>query len=322
MRLVTFEAKTRHGVVRRVGEWGSDDTIIDLGVASVALGDDDGWALDMVTLIGEGTAAFRRAGDVAAAARERGDEQIPQGRVRWELDDVRLLSPLPTPSSIRDFLMVEEHVRRAYENVPPDERPPYSIVDMARTPAYYKGNVYAVYGPGDEIPWPAYTQKLDYELEMALVIGKGGRGIKAQDADAHIAGYTIFNDWSARDIQMREMKAGLGPGLGKDFANSFGPCLRTPDGFDPLTAHMRARINGEEWSSGTVSSMLRSFAELIEWVSQEQTLQPGDIIGSGTIGLGCGLEMGRFLDPGSIVELEVDGIGTLANRVGERRAIG
>jgi len=182
-------------------------------------------------------------------------------------------------------------------------------------PVYYKGNPDTVFGPDDDILWPAYTEKLDYELELCAVIGKRGRKVGEEDAPAYIAGYTIFNDWSARDIQFREMKVGLGPGLGKDFATSLGPCLVTPDEIDIYAAPMQARINGEVWSSGTQGAMRFDFAQIIAHLSNEQTLLPGDVLGSGTVGRGCGLELDRWLRPGDVVELEVEGIGILRNRV-------
>jgi 2-keto-4-pentenoate hydratase/2-oxohepta-3-ene-1,7-dioic acid hydratase in catechol pathway len=223
---------------------------------------------------------------------------------------VRLLAPIPRPRSLRDYLVVEEHLRNARRTAPPPE--------WFRIPAYYKGNVDAIYGPEDEVPWPYYTEKLDYELEICAVIGLGGRSIAAEDAGAHIVGYTIYNDWSARDIQRREMSIGVGPGVGKDFASSIGPCIATPDEFDRDTAHLCARVDGEEWSSGVLGKMQFSFEEIIEWTSMETTLHPGDLLGSGTVGRGCGLELDRWLLPGSLVELEAEGIGVLRNRVGLR----
>lgn len=223
-------------------------------------------------------------------------------------DGVRLRAPLPRPNSIRDFMVVEEHVRNSGLEVPDVW---YEI------PVYYKGNADAVFGAGDAIRWPAYTEKLDYELELAAVIGRGsqGRAVSVDEAPAYIAGYTLFNDWSARDIQMREMKVGLGPGLGKDFANSFGPCLVTADEIDPQAVRLQARVNGEVWSDGTQGAMQFSFAQIVSHLSQEQPLIPGDVLGSGTVGRGCGLELNRWIAPGDLVELEADVIGTLANRV-------
>lgn len=231
--------------------------------------------------------------------------------LRLPLSAVRLRSPLPRPNSLRDFMLVEEHVKNSFPVVPPEW---YEI------PVYWKGNCDTVFGPEDTVPWPGYTDKLDYELEIAAIIGRRAYQVNAGDAAACIAGYTIFNDWSARDIQFREMKVGLGPGLGKDFATSLGPCMVTADAIDIASAPMAARVNGEIWSQGTLGAMRLTFPEVIEHLSQEQPLQPGDVLGSGTVGRGCGLELDRWLRPGDVIELEVGGIGVLRNRVGSKNA--
>jgi 2-keto-4-pentenoate hydratase/2-oxohepta-3-ene-1,7-dioic acid hydratase in catechol pathway len=223
---------------------------------------------------------------------------------------VRLLAPLPRPNSLRDFLVVEEHVRRSLGG----EIPP----EWWNLPVYYKGNCDEVYGPDDVVPWPSYTDKLDYELEICAVIGSAGRDVPVEKADDLIMGYTIYNDWSARDIQFREMSVGIGPGYGKDFASSFGPAIVTKDEFDRDGARLEARIDGEVWSSGTLGTMRFSFEEIIAWVSQSQTLRPGDLLGSGTVGGGCGLELDRWIAEGAVVELEAEGIGVLRNVVGRR----
>lgn len=251
-----------------------------------------------------------RAGqDGLAWARELSDGSRPELRV--PLDEVRLRAPLPRPNSLRDFMLVEEHVRNSLGEVP---------AEWYEIPVYWKGNCDTVFGPEDTVPWPSYTDKLDYELEIGAVIGRPTYRVDVEQAAASIAGYTIFNDWSARDIQFREMKVGLGPGLGKDFATSLGPCLTTADAIDITTAPMQARINGEVWSEGTLGAMRFSFPEVIAHLSQEQPLQPGDVLGSGTVGRGCGLELDRWLRPGDVVELDVDGIGVLRNRVGSPSA--
>lgn len=255
----------------------------------------------MLALLAAGTSGLRWAREVV----ERGDQAL-----RLVAVDVRLRAPLPRPNSLRDFMLVEEHVRNSLGHVP-DEW--YEI------PAYWKGNPDTVFGPEDTVPWPSYTEKLDYELEIGAIIGRPAYRVGVEEAAQSIAGYTIFNDWSARDIQFREMKVGLGPGLGKDFATSLGPCMTTADAIDITTTGMRARVNGETWSEGTLGSMRFSFPEVISHLSQEQPLQPGDVLGSGTVGRGCGLEIDRWLQPGDVVELEVDGIGVLRNRVGSPR---
>ena len=277
-----------------------DDRVADLAAAHAALGAEDAFPADMLTLLraeAEGMEGARRCLEHALAA-----------GVAWTaLADVTLLSPLPRPNSIRDFMLHEEHASGGGKRQLPPEW--YEI------PAYWKGNCDAVFGPDDPIRWPRYTELLDYELEIGLVIGRRAREVTLEEAPSCIAGYTIFNDWSARDIQRREMKIGLGPGLGKDFAFSFGPALVTPDDFPGMSARMTARINGEVWSDGSLEGMHMSFEELIVHLSQEQELHPGDVLGSGTIGGGCGAELDRWLQPGDVVELEVEGLGVLRNVV-------
>ena len=165
--------------------------------------------------------------------------------------------------------------------------------------------------------WPDYIEKFDYELEFGIYIGKEGKNISAGDAPAYIAGYTVFNDFSGRDVLSREIPL-LGPAKGKDFdrGNVMGPCLVTPDEFDPYQEHaMVGRINGEVWSQAKTSEMYWSFPKIIEYISREETLYPGDFIGSGTVGTGSGIEHDRWLKPGDIIELEVEGIGVIRNRV-------
>jgi 2-keto-4-pentenoate hydratase/2-oxohepta-3-ene-1,7-dioic acid hydratase in catechol pathway len=255
----------------------------------------------------EGREAAREATSlVADSDRERG----PGGdQIRYDLEDVRLLSPVPRPNSLRDFMVVEEHVRNALGDDIPEQ--------WFDIPVHYKGDPDCIAHPGEDVEWPSYTEQMDYELELAAVIGRKGRDIAAEDAEEYIAGYTIFNDFSARDIQLEEMEASLGPAKGKDFngSNALGPYLVTPDEIDITDVSMTARVNGEVWSDGSLGAMQHSFAEMIEYTSQNLYLRPGDVLGSGTVGMGCGLEMDRYLDPGDTVELEVEGIGTLRNRL-------
>jgi 2-keto-4-pentenoate hydratase/2-oxohepta-3-ene-1,7-dioic acid hydratase in catechol pathway len=157
---------------------------------------------------------------------------------------------------------------------------------------------------------------MDYELELAIVIGKSGKDIPAEKAGEYIAGYMIMNDFSARDAQMKEMKVGLGPAKGKDFATAFGPWLVTPDEIsDPYNLKMIARVNGEVWSEGNSKTMFRKFTEIIEYASKSERLVAGDVIGSGTVGTGCGFELGKFLNFGDTVELEIENLGTLRNYI-------
>ena len=222
----------------------------------------------------------------------------------YSLDDVRLLSPVARPPSIRDFYAFEEHVRRARELRNAGSPPP----EWYEIPVFYFSNPAALYGPDVVIPYPDGVEELDYELELAAVIG----------ADGRIGGFTVMNDWSARDLQRREMAVGLGPAKGKDFATSLGPVLVTVDELDGSSAEMVARVNGEERSRGNARDMHHSWAAIVEHAARNTRLLPGDVLGSGTVGSGCILEAGdgRWLELGDIVELEIEGIGVLRNTVG------
>jgi fumarylacetoacetate (FAA) hydrolase len=224
----------------------------------------------------------------------------------YALEDVRLLAPVPRPPSVRDAYAFEEHVQNAARVTgrPGVPKEWYEI------PVFYFSNPAAIYGPDDEIPYPAGSAELDYELEAAVVIG----------ADRAVGGFTIMNDWSARDLQRQEMKVGLGPAKGKDFATSLGPVVVTPDELGDLRLEMVARVNGEERSRGNLGDMYHSWEAILERAAANTRLVPGDVIGSGTVGTGCILEHGdgRWLQPGDVVELEVDGIGVLRNVIGPR----
>ena len=224
----------------------------------------------------------------------------------FALAEVRFLAPVRRPPSVRDFYAFEEHVRNARAVTGRGEVVP----EWYEIPAFYFSNPAAIYGPDDEIPYPEGSQALDYELEVAAVIG----------ADGAIGGFTVMNDWSARDLQRQEMKIGLGPAKGKDFATSLGPLLVTPDELGDLRLEMVARVNGEERSRGNLGDMYHSWEAIVAHASRNTVLRPGDVLGSGTVGTGCILEHGdeRWLQPGDLVELEVEGLGILANRVGGR----
>lgn len=240
----------------------------------------------------------------------------------FSLDEVTFHSPIH-PTTLRDGYAFEQHVVTANKN-----RGREVPEEWYQFPVFYFTNPNAVFGHEDTIPYPPYTQAMDYELEIAAVIGKGGINIKPEDAPAHIFGYTIFNDWSARDIQRKEMIVGLGPAKGKDFASSFGPVIVTHESIaDKATDRpgvydlsMMARINGEEFSRGNFKDMHWSFGEIIARASDSVTLYPGDVIGSGTVGTGCLLELTKFQGPwlkhGDVVELEIERIGILRNTIG------
>jgi 2-keto-4-pentenoate hydratase/2-oxohepta-3-ene-1,7-dioic acid hydratase in catechol pathway len=321
MRLVTFAVREDTGLVVRAGVE-RDGRVVDVDRALAAHGrpaiaggvSGTGTDSDMLTLIRGGESAIESARWASDRAISSGDEGPVDAAITRPLSEVQLLSPLPRPNSLRDYLVIKEHFEGVIAAGVMSEIPEawYDI------PAHWKGNVDEIYGPDDTVPWPAYTDKLDYELEICAVIGTAGRRIPAADAGRHIVGYTLYNDWSARDIQAREMSIGTGPGVCKDFATSLGPCIATPDEFDRETARLEARIDGEVWSTGTLGTMHFSFEEIIAWTTQEETLRPGDLLGSGTVGKGCGVELDRWISQGSVVELEAEGIGTLRSRVGHK----
>jgi 2-keto-4-pentenoate hydratase/2-oxohepta-3-ene-1,7-dioic acid hydratase in catechol pathway len=253
-------------------------------------------------------------------------ELLQQRRVVHGLQDVRLLAPLPRPVQMRDFLCFEKHFRQARANgviigAASAERDPSKVQLPAiwyEEPIYYKGNRMSVVGPGAEIVIPRYTRMLDFELEFGIVLGKGGKDIDREDALSHVFGYTIFNDFSARDQQVREMQGTLGPTKSKDFdgGNVLGPYLVTADEIpNPYQLTMTARVNGVQWGQGNSSAMHHKFEDILVHVSKNETVYPGEFFGSGTVGDGCGLEHGRFLEAGDVVELEVQGLGVLSNRV-------
>jgi 2-keto-4-pentenoate hydratase/2-oxohepta-3-ene-1,7-dioic acid hydratase in catechol pathway len=235
-----------------------------------------------------------------------------EGADRHGVTDARLLVPL-LPASLRDFLAFEDHVKAG--SARRGEPVPDAWYEM---PVYYKGNHRSVFGPEEEIPWPPYTDELDYELEVACVLAGRGRDLDEDQAGALVFGYTLMNDWSARDIQRKEMAARLGPAKGKDFATSLGPCIVTADEVDPRRLDLVARVDGEVWSEGSLAGARWTFPQMIAHVSQGEDVWPGDVYGSGTFGGGCGLDLGKFLWPGAVVELEADRIGVLRNRVGPK----
>ena len=233
---------------------------------------------------------------------------------RRSVGEARLLAPL-RPRSMRDFLAFESHLKGALGRLGrpiPDE--------WYEVPAYYKGMPDTVIGPEAEIPWPAWTDRLDHELELAAVIGRRCKDVPASEARECVFGYTIWNDVSARDVQTRELPVGMGPGKAKDWdgANVLGPCLVTADELDASELRMEVRVDGERWGGDSSASMHWSFADMIAYASRSQTLYPGELLGSGTAAGGSGLELDRELRPGSVVELEIEGIGVLRNRIGEK----
>jgi 2-keto-4-pentenoate hydratase/2-oxohepta-3-ene-1,7-dioic acid hydratase in catechol pathway len=233
--------------------------------------------------------------------------------VCFSREETTLLAPVPVPPQMRDFLCFEKHLVQAFQAI--GRTPPQAWYER---PIFYHPSRFSVCGTGADVPWPRYCEKLDFELEFGCYIGRPGKDIPKERAREHIFGYTIFNDFSARDEQTKEMAGQLGPGKGKDFdnGNAMGPCLVTADEIgDPYRLEMICRVNGEEWGRGNSRDMHWKFEDCIAHASRSETLHPGEFFGSGTVGNGCGLEKMRFLNPGDTVELEVEGIGILRNRV-------
>lgn len=326
MHLVTFEVTTPVGRERRMGAQ-TVKGVIDLNFACAYQLKKAGQAqpyrlaeafvpADMLSFLqGEKNSMLRAQEVLAALKADLESEKVTSGeegeRLFYGLNEVKLKAPLPNPTSLRDFYTFEEHVKKAFElrgePVPPE---------WYEMPVYYKGNHQSIIGPGDEVAWPGFTEKFDYELELACIIGKKGKNIPEERAADYIAGFTVMNDFSARDIQKKEMKVRLGPAKGKDFATALGPVLVTPDELgNPYRLKMTARVNGEVWSQGSSDKMHYTFEQMIAFASGEETLYPGDVLGSGTVGGGSGLELDRWVRPGDLIELEIEKIGILRNRV-------
>jgi fumarylacetoacetate (FAA) hydrolase len=220
----------------------------------------------------------------------------------FPLADVDFRAPVLRPPSVRDFYAFEQHVETARASRGLD-----MPSEWYEIPVFYFSNPAAIYGPDEDVPYPEGSEELDYELELAAIVG----------ADERIAGFTVMNDWSARDLQRAEMHVGLGPAKGKDFATSLGPIVVTPDEFGGTSGTMVARVNGEERSRGKVADMYHSWDAIVAHAARNTHLRAGDVLGSGTVGTGCILELGdgRWLQRGDVVELEIEGIGVLRNRI-------
>ncbi len=330
MKLVTF----KDTAAARIGVFARADMIVDLAIGDALLGGDGAAYRDMLALIDGGPAALDRARKIEAEAIRRGI-----GESLIEAKQVQLLAPVPEPRQMRDCLSFEKHLvqaraqrftKLAAQSADPaaawrsfEESGQLTIPKVwYDQPLYYKQNRFSVVGPEAEIVWPRYSQVMDYELEFGIFIGRRGKNIARAAARSHIFGYTIFNDFSARDAQAKEMQGQLGPAKGKDFdtGNALGPWLVTADEIaDPYNLTMVARVNGEEWSRGNSGTMHHKFEDMIAHISADETLHAGEFIGSGTVGGGCGLELGRYLSDGDIVELEITGLGILRNRVRVQR---
>ena len=322
MRLVTW---SQGGGVARSGALVDDDTrIVDL--ATAAQGRGGGSLASLQAMIEGGEDALALAREIVAA---------PPASALVARSEAHLHAPLQPPPQLRDCSCFEQHLRNSFQAArrfkvrkAPDPEAAYRALGteeedrvletFSRQPIYYKANRFSVVGNDDEVEWPAYSRAMDFELEWACYIGHKAKDVSVDEAPGYIFGYTIYNDFTARDAQALEMSGQLGPAKGKDFdtGNVMGPCLVTADEIpDPYALSMIARVNGEEWGRGSTASMGWTFEQVIAHISRSETLHPGEALGSGTVGTGCGLEQMRYLQPGDVVELEVERIGILRSRL-------
>lgn len=324
MKLATY----RHGGREKIGHVHADDRkVFDLAAAADRAGSPVPAFGSMLQLIDAGEAALDQARSLFD--RQQADESLSQA-----VSGVELLAPVPEPRQMRDGMSFPLHILQAprgqrklaarakgdmEELARIDAEPLGELPAVYRKqPIYYITNRFSVRGTNTTVKWPRYSKVMDYELEFGIITKNKGSNIVAAKAKDHIFGFTIFNDFSARDAQRIEMEGRLGPAKGKSFdgGNVIGPWIVTPDELgNPYKLKMEARVNGKVRSQGTTEGMLFSFEEIIAHVSQDETLMPGEFIGSGTVGNGCGLELGWYLEHGDTIELEVEKIGILKNKV-------
>jgi 2-keto-4-pentenoate hydratase/2-oxohepta-3-ene-1,7-dioic acid hydratase in catechol pathway len=269
-------------------------------------------------------------GDDGSKLRDAGERATTDPAATFPVDQVALLPPISRPPSVRDFYAFEQHVKTARQRRGLEMDP-----DWYELPVFYFSNPAAVIGPDDDVAIPPGSEQLDFELEVAAVVGMGGADLSPDEAERHIAGFTVMNDWSARDVQRREMKLSMGPVKGKDFATSLGPFLVTPDELEPYRRanaydlRMRASVNGREYSDASLADIYWSFGEMLAYASRGTEIVPGDVIGSGTCGTGCILELSLvhgedeypWLHAGDVVTLEVEHLGRQEARVTEGRPL-
>ncbi len=275
---------------------------IDLSVAAADAGLEwGGNDLDLGELLQYDLVDVAQFAELADRALEAGQPRSYDGvPLAWPLDEVDLSAPVPFPTSVRDFYAFEQHVKAARARRGVD-----MIPEWYQIPVFYFSNHNAIIGPEDPVLRPRACRELDFELEIACVIHRAGIDIPAEEANDHILGYMVMNDWSARDLQRQEMKMNLGPAKGKDFATSLGPWLVTPDelaeravGDGRYDLPMMLRINGREVSRGNFKDIHFTFAQMIARASEDVLVLPGDVFGSGTVGTGCILELGPENVPG------------------------
>jgi 2-keto-4-pentenoate hydratase/2-oxohepta-3-ene-1,7-dioic acid hydratase in catechol pathway len=326
MRVCTYKRPTPFGIQKRLGLFFDEKTLIDVNLLWEAEFARQGfYAPEKRALMfaPPSLAQFLKIHQDAAIPMLQDSielykklAQIGHTEVAFHLFDVQDLTynaPLDEIGMYRDFYAHEKHVKKGFEKR--KEEVPAAWYEI---PAYYKGGNTGFIGNNEIIPWPYYSQQLDYELELGVVIGRDGKNVKAKDIKKHIFGFTILNDISARDIQRKEMSIRLGPAKGKDWCSIMGPVIVTFDEFNYQEPNllMTASVNGEEWSRGQSGDSHYSWGEMIEHMGMEEWIRATDFIGSGTVGTGCGLELDKWIKPGDLLELSIEKIGTLKNIVG------
>lgn len=326
MKLVSYAIQTVFGSTVRIGAIESAGDFIDLraayegflvsrGSTATAASRISSAILpsDMVDFIEGGPSALEAAHLAVEWASGQANDETSTGRVIYKPEEVKLLAPIPRPRLIRDFMTFETHLRNIYPRLGRD-----IPAEWYNLPVYYKGNPTSVGADGDDVAIPDWADALDYEFELALVIGTGGKDISHETAMDHVYGFMIYNDFSERVIQGREMSVGLGPAKGKDFNNAhvFGPCLVTKDEIpDPYGIRLTSRLNGEVNCDDSTSTMHWKFEDMIVHASRSETIVPGEVFGTGTVGNGSLAERGEVLRRGDTIELEASGLGMLTNQV-------
>ncbi len=323
MKLATFIDPSQHTVIGAVDT--ASQTVLSLQAAHHQnKGNDSPHLADMLALMDGGEPAL-------ALAREIERLSAGAGPHRHALANVKLLAPVPLPRQIRDFNNAEDHMRNAPAGmqmlvarmkglpVPARSDVPVSIPDVNfAQPIFYISNRFNVVGTDATVEWPSYSEWFDYEGEFGFFIGKGGKNISKADAPKHIFGYTVFNDFSARDKQIREMEGRMGPTKGKSFdtGNAMGPWIVTADEIpNSRDLKVQVRVNGEAWGNSSTSSMIHSFEDMIAYISECETLHVGEFFGSGTMAGCCSLECDRWMKDGDVIEVEFERIGVLRNPV-------
>lgn len=333
MKLYTYQVETPVGNFKRIGAE-LDRKLIDLNLAGAAYftetGESNAYEAaafyvppDMVRYFEGGDRAKKTVVDILEFIKSnlKNPEKIRaphRERIIYEFDEVKLMAPVPRPNIIWDCMVFLEHFKGRWA------KRGWEIPEVFYNwPCWNTQCGAVVAGTNDPIYMPRYTSQLDFELELGLYIGKKGIDIKEEEAEDFIAGFTVFNDVSARDVQLEEMKMHLGPGKGKNFENGsiMGPCLVTPDEIDYNNLRMIARINGEVVTDDISKDMYHKFPKIISRISEEEYLYPGDFVASGTSPHGTAFEskLGRWLQIGDIVEMEIEGIGVIRNEVVKRK---